>query len=184
MCALAPTVAQLLAAGVIRHSSGITPPASHRSGLRAGRTGVGDPQLDDRERALISAHIARYDELVAAIDEEILNPLQDIFPKLKQQSDKKLLFDVIESVKDVRHDAHLISVQLSRLLNNNSDATGRLFDLLGGSLQKVKSINFRLLPGGAASNGLPADRTAICSLTTSRRQTNPNSASRFETCCG
>lgn len=110
-----------------------------------------DFQIDDDEKMQIASLIARYDALVDAIDEDVLGPMQDIFPKLQDQNDKKLLLDCINSVRDVRHFARLVSVHLARLLKNPGDVQSELLDLLIGSLGKLRTLRLHVLAGETAA---------------------------------
>jgi prepilin-type N-terminal cleavage/methylation domain-containing protein len=116
-----------------------------------------DLQIDEEEKTLVASHIARYDALVGAIDDEVLGPMQDIFPKLKDQNDKKLLLDVISSVRDVRNYARLVSVHLGRLLKNPTDIQSGLLDLLIGSLGKLPTLRFHVLAGDIVTESPAGD---------------------------
>jgi hypothetical protein len=76
--------------------------------------------------------------------DELLEEMQQAFPKIRDKDNKKALHDVIQAVREVQHHAQKVSRLLGKLLNNPADPQRELLDLLIGSLGKLQSIKLNL----------------------------------------
>jgi prepilin-type N-terminal cleavage/methylation domain-containing protein len=100
-------------------------------------------EIGDGDRRAIASHKSEYDRLAENLD-ELLEEMQQAFPKIRDKDNKKALHDVIQAVREVQHHAQKVSRLLGKLLNNPADPQRELLDLLIGSLGKLQSIKLNL----------------------------------------
>jgi prepilin-type N-terminal cleavage/methylation domain-containing protein len=106
-----------------------------------------DDVIDEEERRLLASHVARYEELADALDEQ-LELMRSVLRTLRNRNDRQLLDECIDGVREVRQHTRGVTVLLRRLANPSTPRD--VLNQLLGSLHKLQSIKLNVqLPAEA-----------------------------------
>src|SRR5262245_52987441 len=109
--------------------------------------------IGDAEREVLTSHKREYDQLEAGLD-ELLGQMQDVFPKLRNPDQKKLLGDAIDAVRDLDHVVTHVSRLFDKLLTNPGNPQREVRELLRSGLRSLQAIQIHLKMLGVTTDSM------------------------------